>query len=595
MKAKTMLGVVLLALGAAAALSGCGKAEHASKKEHASTKAHEAVTFMAPYMDTDRFIEAVHAKYPEVNIEIIPYSGDNTTTYLQNMMAAGDLPDVCTMTVYDPYVDDFSAQLLDLSGYEFTDRYVESRLRDVADEGAIYMLPSAYSCFGIIYNKRLLAEHGWTRPNSFEELEELAVKAKEAGVQLCEAQVQYPGYGFQYLCNIADAGFLGTLDERQWQKDYLSGSADVRLNEGMMKSMAYIQKWKDLGMLTLAPIEDATDDQAVRDHFLEGNTLFLLGAQNGIVDVEGNEESYGLMPYLSENGDQNVYILSVNRYYGLNKKLEETPEKLEDALKVMDVLSTVEGTQALYTEDQLKVKLLPFKDAEADETFYGEIADEINAGSTAPFIYSGWENTIVTTGNRMLDFIKDEAGIEDVIDQLENDQALVVNQQPEIYTTTTETISQENCARLVGKCFMEATDSAAALISLGTWIPGNGSNQNQQGVSGKLYAKEISDYDICTILPTSWSGTIKTVRLSGKEIRALAEEGCDILGNGTHYPYVLSTAQELQDETEYQVVLCGASEALKAAHEITDSGVVGMDAAKAYLRRFETLSEKDLA
>ena len=362
-----------------------------------------------------------------------------------------------------------------------------------------------------------------------------------------------------------------------------------------MKSMAYIQKWKDLGMLTLAPIEDAADDQAVRDHFLESNTLFMLGNTNGIIDVEGNEDSYGLMPYLSEDGDQNVYILNVNRYYGLNKKLEETPEKLEDALKVMDVLSTVEGTQALYTEDQLKVKLLPFKDAEADETYYGEIADVINAGSTAPFIYSGWENTIVTTGNRMLDFIKGEAGIEDVIDQLENDQALVVNQQPEIYTTTTETISQENCARLVGKCFMEATDSAAALISLGTWIPGNGLDQNRQGVGGKLYAKKISDYDICTILPTSWGGTIKTVRLSGKEIRELAEEGCDILGNGTHYPYVLSTAQELQDETEYQVVLCGASEALKAAHEITDSGVVGMDAAKAYLRRFETLSEKDLA
>ena len=414
-------------------------------------------------------------------------------------------------------------------------------------------------------------------------------------MQLCEAQVQYPGYGFQYLCNIADADFLGALDGRQWQKDYLSGSADVRSNEGMMKSMAYIQKWKDLGMLTLAPIEDAADDQAVRDHFLESNTLFMLGNTNGIIDVEGNEDSYGLMPYLSEDGDQNVYILNVNRYYGLNKKLEETPEKLEDALKVMDVLSTVEGTQALYTEDQLKVKLLPFKDAEADETYYGEIADVINAGSTAPFIYSGWENTIVTTGNRMLDFIKGEAGIEDVIDQLENDQALVVNQQPEIYTTTTETISQENCARLVGKCFMEATDSAAALISLGTWIPGNGLDQNRQGVGGKLYAKKISDYDICTILPTSWGGTIKTVRLSGKEIRELAEEGCDILGNGTHYPYVLSTAQELQDETEYQVVLCGASEALKAAHEITDSGVVGMDAAKAYLRRFETLSEKDLA
>ena len=595
MKAKTMLGVVLLTLGAAAALSGCGKAEHASKKEHASTKAHEAVTFMAPFMETDRFIEAVHAKYPEVELEVVSYSGANTTTYLQNMMAAGDLPDICTMTMYDPYIDDFSAQLLDLSGYDFTDRYVESRLRDVTDEGAIYLLPSAYSCFGIIYNKSLLAEHGWTLPGSFRELEALAVKAEKAGVRLCEVQAEFPGYGFQYLCNIADAGFLGTLDGRQWQKDYRSGNADVRTSEGMMKSMAAIQKWKDIGMLALAPIEDAMDDQAVIDHFLEGNTLFLLGSLNGIVDGEGDEDRYGLMPYLSENGDQNVYILNINRYYGLNKKLEEDPEKLEDVLKVMDVLSTVEGTSALYPDDQHKVKLLPFKDAEADETYYGEIADVINAGGTAPFIYSGWENTFVTTGNRMLDFIKGEASIEDVIDQLEADQPLVVNQQPEIYTTTTETISQENCARLVGKCFMEATDSAAALISLNTWIPGNGRNQNQQGVSGKLYAKGIADYDICTILPTSWSGTIKTVRLSGKEIKALAEEGCDIVGNGTHYPYVLSTAQELQDETEYQVVLCGASEALKAAHEITDSGVVGMDAAKAYLRRFETLSEKDLA
>ena len=27
----------------------------------------------------------------------------------------------------------------------------------------------------------------------------------------CLPQIQYPGYGFQYLCNIADADFLGTL------------------------------------------------------------------------------------------------------------------------------------------------------------------------------------------------------------------------------------------------------------------------------------------------------------------------------------------------------------------------------------------------
>ena len=42
----------------------------------------------------------MHSVYPEVNVEIVPYSGDNTTTCLQNMFTAGDLPDVCTLTVY---------------------------------------------------------------------------------------------------------------------------------------------------------------------------------------------------------------------------------------------------------------------------------------------------------------------------------------------------------------------------------------------------------------------------------------------------------------------------------------------------------------
>ena len=36
--------------------------------------------------------------------------------------------------------------------------------------------------YGITYNKILLREHGWELPNPFTELEEQAVKAKEAGM-----------------------------------------------------------------------------------------------------------------------------------------------------------------------------------------------------------------------------------------------------------------------------------------------------------------------------------------------------------------------------------------------------------------------------
>ena len=119
-----------------------------------------------------------------------------------------------------------------------------------------------YNCYGITYNKTLLKKYGWELPNSFAELEELAAKAKEAGVNLCLPQIQYPGYGFQYLCNIADADFLGTLDGRLWQRDYLSGKANVSNTPGMMQAMAYVQKWKDIGMLN--DTGDALDDNVTR-------------------------------------------------------------------------------------------------------------------------------------------------------------------------------------------------------------------------------------------------------------------------------------------------------------------------------------------
>ena len=102
------------------------------------------------------------------------------------------------------------------------------------------------------------------------------------------------------VCNIADAGFLGTLSGKQWQKDYLSGKANVSDTPGMMESMEYIQKWKDLGMLACSN-SDPADDGKTREVFIKGNTLFLLGPQNGIMESEDTTDKFGLMPYLSED------------------------------------------------------------------------------------------------------------------------------------------------------------------------------------------------------------------------------------------------------------------------------------------------------
>ena len=55
-------------------------------------------------------------------------------------------------------------------------------------------------------------------------------------------------------------------------RDYLSGKANVSNTPGMMQAMAYVQKWKDIGMLN--DTGDALDDNVTRQRMTEGNTLF---------------------------------------------------------------------------------------------------------------------------------------------------------------------------------------------------------------------------------------------------------------------------------------------------------------------------------
>ena len=90
----------------------------------------------------------------------------------------------------------------------------------------------------------------------------------------------------------------------------------------------------------------SSPDTSPNEHFREGNTAFFVGnlyAWN--TKDDGTGDVIKPLPYLSEDGTQNMFISSTVRAYGLSRKLEApgNEQKLEDALKVMELLSTDEG------------------------------------------------------------------------------------------------------------------------------------------------------------------------------------------------------------------------------------------------------------
>ena len=584
-------------LAASAALTACGGSS-SSTASPASKQTHEPISICTPFRDINTFIETVHKYYPEVNFEVLPYAGANSTAYMQAQLRSGELPDVYSTSVYTPGQFNSADKLLDLAQYEFTNHYVQARLHEAASaDGAIYMLPNYFHAIGITYNKKILQENGWNLPTSVKEMEELAPKVRKAGYIFCLNQLQYPGYGFQYFCNILDTGYFNTLEGREWQTRFLNGEATFAGTPEMMENVQMLQRWRDLGLLNNKHSFEKDADTAAE--MAKGKTLFMLGSINDFTNYGADPSDFGLMPYLSKDGDQNIFMLSTTRYTGLNKKLAEpgNEQKLEDALHVMEIISTSEGLAALNGSVPTTA-LTPLKDSPVVEgTYYSpEVLEQINAGYTAPFIYAGWENMIVPDGNEMLKFIRSEIGLEQLVATLDENQKLILDNSSQVITTVTETISTEDCARLVGIVFANASGADLALISMDKWFPENHDDGNSNGVSGCLYPLPITSNEITSILPTGWRGNIELYTLTGKQIRELAETGYNYKGAGLYFPYQLVEKDGfvLDENTTYTIVICGATDAVREEGNVQDTGILGLTAMEDYLSQFDSFSAKDI-
>ena len=364
----------------------------------------------------------------------------------------------------------------------------------------------------------------------------------------------------------------------------------------MVENLQSLQRWRDLGMLNDA--KGFSKDSDVAAEMAKENTLFMLGSTNDMSNFGGDNSHFGLMPYLSENGDQNVFILNVTRFMGLSKKLEEpgNEQKLEDALHVMEVMSTVEGMEVLNSNYK-NAYLAPLKDAPVVEgSYFEDILDQVNAGYTAPFIYTGWENMIVPDGNAGISFIRGEIGLEELTATLDDSRKLIDDPSSLAITTATETISTEDCVKLVGIVFAKATGADLALISLNKYFPDDHSQGNAEGVSGQIFALPVTSQEIVAILPTGWRNNIETYTLTGKRIKELQETGFNRKDNGILYPYQLVAKEgfTLDDNATYTVVICGATDAVKEEGNVQDTGILGLSAMEDYLSQFETLSAKDI-
>ena len=597
MQKKRILSLLLAVTTTVTLLTGCGDKTDISSGEKSNGE-HEPITFMYN-TNAKAIFDVVHEKYPEINLQLIPYNGGNRSWYSLNQMITGEMPDIFNTSMpWLRYGDEMAEHLVDLSTYSLTDNILPTQLRDVEVDGKVYLLPCNYDLFGIVYNKTMFEEHGWDIPNSFEDLKELAPQIEAAGVNLSITNDSAVGFDFQYLCNFDDMLGLSDIDGVEWQERFLNGEATAE--EGFGKALDYMQEWVDLGMIVTK--EQAQEKYGIEgtnpfEFFAEGNTAFYIGnLERKAQNLDGTGDQYAIMPYLSKDGTNNKVITSVASYWGVSKELEEpgNEQKLEDALHVLEVFASVDGQNALNKRGRMLNTLVDGGISADEDSPYYLAVQEVYDGNSAPFLYDAWIDVIVNIGTSTQSFLNGHMTREETLAAYDAELQRSLETPYQTYAHADEVIGVDEVTRLVGQAYCEEVGADLALVSQNALYE-YGAIQNSAGVNGTILPVDINDEYIAVFTPDGRSGKITTLTLTGKRVREVQAQGFDTNSSDAlvdsnltaNFPYVLVTREnfQLDDNTEYTVVVCGATEALKEEGHAVESDILGSTAIKHYFDR----------
>ena len=512
------------------------------------TSDHEPLTITSfNNIVTEEFISAVHEVYPDINFEIISYAGKNGSGYAQFSLEEGDIPDIYVSTL--PFAADKQAEyLIDLSNQDFINEYSTAMLNALDQNGSIYLLPSGYTVAGITYNKTLMEEHGWEVPSSLEELEALIPEIEAAGLKPFANAIELDGFPFNYFFSIGNTVWFGSQNGVQWKEAFPKGEADAASAEGLKDVIELFQRYIDDGIISS---EHTSND----DYFQSGDTVFDLNigiSSYSYTTEDGKTYEFGIMPWLSADGTNNMLTRNVSRYFGISKELEESgnEQKLADALDLMRFIASPEGQKAILGAGNIWMSPLNGASMSEDHPYY-EVADTINSGHTVQMVYVGWEDLIVPIAQDICKFISGDYSADELIAAFDETAKEVSEGTTDIYGTLTETLDLEQTAKLNAIAEGIAADADCALVSLNEYH-GDGLS-NKLGIGWYLYASDIDSARITMVAPNA--ATISVLELTGKEIKALVEAGFDLDDNGNPYDYVFVTKDgtELEDDVTYRL------------------------------------------
>lgn len=513
-----------LALAMLLILTACTQQTQKKETEYdiitqvATPEGKTQVSVLVKYaFSVDTFEKAAEEALPNIDIvQVGNYTSDRGIAGYERMIRNNDLTDVVMTWPLEVAEEYWADNLMDLSALPETGKYNISILDNISRDGKLYYLPGPSQIRGIVYNKTLFAEKGWSVPTNFEEFTQLCKNIQASGIRALQL-----GFGNSEVLDTAFVGYgyeacYSKPADAQWLSEYNGGSGSF--GEQFGPALDTFQSFIDQGIWRAEDLKVYYQD---REQMFFNRKCAMIEDSAQVTkigrDLYGYDDEFALMPFFNDGPQGDWARLYPVCYIGLNKNLEqkENNEKYDAVMQLIEYISTDEGQQALMGDAGSMYSSLNGVEPPSDP----EIKSLVPALSHDRLaIFPTLQNAQTALRKGLAGMLKGELTKEDVIKMVDDENKNPTSAVPiKVLGQATSDFSLIETGNFITDVMREATGTEIALLL------DNGKNgrYNSKGLSARLYEGDITHVDVGCLMPDwrkSETTKLRRAKITGENL-----------------------------------------------------------------------------
>ena len=378
---KKLVSVLLCAAMVRGMTAGCGKDSSEAEPEQQTAGGDGTAKIRMTYWNSEdtvkSLLEYLKEEVPDVEIEFQFIDNSNYDTVVDTQLSAEEGPDIICESPASALKHaklGYLAEVNDLGA-----KYSDAGTSVYSYDGNIYALPGISWFEGIYYNKQLFEDNDIEIPTTFDEYIAICKKFQELGIKPLAAGLKSWEPMLKNSMAFVTADYLSTDEGKSFGEDYRNGEASL---DGTWNE--YLETWSQMiteGIYT-TDMTGTDHDQALEEFATGKAAMFCSGPWDLETITSKNPDlKIDMMPFNGTKASDGWLIGGPGCGFAVN----ESSKNKDAAKKVLEAISTVEGQEAFWQDNQGGSSYLDGAEFELPEA-YASAAKTLAAGN----VYCPW-------------------------------------------------------------------------------------------------------------------------------------------------------------------------------------------------------------